>query len=335
MRQFFCSIVVATLLPLLLAGCDRSDQTASVPSATTSTATAPRRVTLTTSKNVWCALALIADRKGFFKDEDLDVEVQYQAAGRYCLDAVVSNSSDFGTIVEVNVAYHGFTGNENVIVVGTIVRSTSSAIVARRSAGIREPSDLKGKSIALSPGTTSDIFAHRFLEAHKLTAADVDIRKIQPAALQDAMTSKAIDAASTWDPFVHNIRHALGEDAVVFTAADVYAGYENIAVRRDWAKTHASEIKSFLKALRRAQQYLKANTAEAQQVIAQAINLDLDVVKANWQSFDFSLVLDKTQLVKAVQDEGEEIRRREESFKDKPLPRYGDFVDDSFIKGIE
>lgn len=317
---------IITVLALIVVGI--SCQRASSPTPRTP-------VTLATSKNVWCTLALVALDRGFFADEGLDVDVKYLDAGRYCLDAVVSESADFGTIVEVNVAYHGFTTNENLAVVGTLAASTSSAIIARKSAGIQSPADLSGKTLALSPGTTSDIFAHRFLAANKLSAANVTLRKIQPTALQPAMISRDIDAASTWEPFVHNIKTALGDDAVVFTAPTIYTAYEMLAVRRDWAHSHTTQVDGFLKALKKAERFVLSNPSEAQAIVSRAINLDPSTVTAIWSLFDFNSTHNRATLLAAIRAEGEQIRANDESFTSKPLPNYEPYVTDEFSNRIQ
>ena len=291
-------------------------------------------VTLATSKNMWCTLPLIAKGKGFFADEGLDVSVTYLDAGRYCMDAVVSKSANFGTVVEVNVAYLAFTGNENVSIVGTVVESVGSAIVARKSAGVQKPEDLKNKKLALSPGTTSEMFAFRFMQKHGIDSASVDLRKVQPLAMQATMVERGADAASTWEPFVFNIRKGLGEDAIVFKDPEAYIGYENVAVSRDWAQSHPELVSAFLRALKKAEIYINEHTEEVQALIAKEINLDLETVKATWGDYKIRLTLDDKTLVDAISAEGEEIRRRQEGYGSKPLPDYKRYVDLTFFSTL-
>lgn len=290
------------------------------------------KVTFATSKNMWCGLGLIANEKGFFKDEGLDVDIKFLDAGRYCLDALVSNSTDFATIVEVNTAYFGYTGNTSVINIASIVSSTSSGIIANKSAGIEKPEDLKGKKLALSPGTTSDIFANRFIEKYNISSDEVDIRKIQPLAMQGAMTTGGVDAASTWDPHIYNISKSLGENTIVFRDPEAYTGYMLVAVRKDWANENNETVISFIKALKKAEQFAKTNIGEAQQIVATAINLDIEIVKATWQDHNMILKLDKAELLNAISSEGMWFHENMDDYKDKTVPNYSIYIDDRFIK---
>ncbi len=290
------------------------------------------KVTLAASKNPWTSLALIADAKGFFADEGLDLSIAYQDGGRYCMDALVSNSAEFATIVEVNVSYLGFTGNKNVTVIGSIVKSTSTGIIARRSAGIENAGDLRGKTLAFSPGTGSELYALRFLEKYGIKPEEVEMRKMQPNAIQGAVVAKEIDAACTWDPFIENSRRSLGDDAITFFDPEVYLGYMHIAVRSDWAVEHPEEVKAFLRAVKRAGELVATNPSEAQTIVAEKTAMDLDLVKSIWPLFSFGLSMDPTNSAGTAEGVAILIKANNPDFSDKPMPDYSQYFDDQYFR---
>lgn len=293
-----------------------------------------KKIYFSTSRNIWCSLGLIANEKNYFKEEGLDVEVKYLDAGRYCLDALVSKSVDFATIVEVNIAYYGYTGDKSVEIIASLVNATASGIVARKSSGIHSPEDLKGKKLALSPGTTSDIYANWFLEKHGMTASDVNLVKIQPQAVVGAVTSGSVDAASTWDPHIYNIKKILGDDILDFRAPEVYTGYLNLAIRKDWGKENAATVESFLKALKKAEKFVQENTAEAQEIISRVINLDKDIVEGTWKYHNMDLKLNKEEMLNAITKIGAWAHTSMDGYNDKQLPDYSSYVNDEYLKNI-
>ncbi len=290
-----------------------------------------KNVSFATSKNIWCGLGLIASDKGYFKEEGLNVKLNYLESGRYCLDALVSGSTDFATIVEVNISYFGFTGNKSVIDIASIVSSTSSGIIALKSRGINKPEDLKGKIIAYSPGTTSDIFANRFITKIGLTPNDVKFLKIQPLAISSAVISGSVDAASTWDPHIYNISKSLGNDAIIFRDPEAYTGHLTVAVQRNWAYKNNETILAFLRALKKAETFSKEYKEEAQSIISNMINLDIDIVKATWDLHKMELKLDKNELLKAVDSQGQWYIQTMNEYKGKAVPDYSVYFDTHFI----
>ena len=310
---------------MMVAGCGK-------PTAESASLT---KVRFSTSKNVWCSLALLADAKGFFREEGLDVELSYTDGGRYCMDALLSDSADVGNIVETNVSYLGYRGNNTVLVVANVVRSTSIAIVARRSSGINELNDLVGKRLAYVPGMQGEIFANRVLKKHNIDVSKIDVQKLQPKAIPPALDSGNVDAASTWEPFVYACTRALGDDAVVFRDAKAHKGYMHLAVRRQWAKDNPETLKSVLRALKKADSFAAQHTDEAHQILAEIMHVDVELVKAIWPYFEVRLEFDAAEVEAAIQAEGEWVRESQADFKGKPLPDYSMYVDGSYMADIK
>ena len=292
------------------------------------------KVRLAIGKNVWGALGHLAHGKGFFKKEGLNVEMNYIQGGRFALEAVLSGSAEFGGIVEVNIAYIAFQGIHNFIIPANIVSSTSSAIIARKSAGITKPSDLKGKRLALSPAMTSDIYARRVLSKYGMTEKDVELVKVMPLAMQGIMVAKGADAASIWQPFVYNIARQLGDDAIIFKDPDVYTGYEMYAVGRDYAAKNPEIVKAVLRASRAAENFAKSNPKEAQEIVAREIRLDVEIVKEIWPEFDMRVELDKPRMTADVTRIGKWILETQPDYRGKPLPDYAQYFDPTYLDAL-
>ena len=288
-------------------------------------------VTFATSKNMWCGLGLIAYEKEYFKEYGLDVDIKFLDAGRYCLDALVSESAEFATIVEVNTAYFGYTGNTSIINIASIVSSTSSGIIANMSNGIEKPEDLAGKILALSPGTTSDIFANRFIEKYKLSRKNIELRQIQPIAMHGAVVSGGVDAASTWDPHIYNINKSLSGNGIVFRDPEIYTGYMLVATRKEWASKNKSTVTSFIKALKKAEQFAISNVNEAKMIVSNIINLDFEIVSATWEDHVMTLKLDEKELLEAIKSEGTWFNQNLEEYKNQEVPDYEPYIVDDYL----
>ena len=293
-------------------------------------------ISLTASKNIWSALPIIAKQKGFFEEEGLDVSINYVQTAKFSMDALVAGQSDFAAVVDVNLAYLGYTGNINVSTVATIVEAYDGAIVARKNEGILSPSDLKGKSIGILQGTTSQIFADRFLVKHNLSANDVKIVNLSPISIQTSISQGKLDAGSLWQPFIYNISGFWGDDnVIIFNDPTVYTGYMNIAIKKDWGEHNKDKVLSFLRALKKAETYISNNKNEAQQTISDEIGLDLFIVKKIWSEYKFNLNLNKPILLEQIVAESKWIKETQKGFHSKELPDlYEQYIDSSFLAQI-
>ncbi len=78
---------------------------------------------------------------------------------------------------------------------------------------------------------------------------------------------------------------------------DIYRATFNFAAMKSFAKKHPEALKRFLMAIDRADTFIKGNRKEAQNIIAEAFNLDKETVSAAWDDFTFELSLDQALLV--------------------------------------
>jgi ABC-type nitrate/sulfonate/bicarbonate transport system substrate-binding protein len=293
---------------------------------------AAERVALATSKNPWSALTIIAQKKGFFKEEGVEVDIQYVQAAKLAMDALVSGSTQFSNVVETNVAFLGYTGNKNVEILATHCESRDGAIIARRDAKIQTPKDLEGKKLGVLQGTTSQIFADRFIDKHKLDRPKVQIVNLTAVAIQSSILSKDIDAGSIWQPFVYNVQKQLGDGAVIFADPEVYVGFFNLAAQKDWARQHPRTIEAVLRAHIRAEEFAKSNREEAITLVAQEIGLEAEALRFFWDQY--------TYRVRVTPALGREIAREGQWILDtrqqqgQPLPTYEWAVNGSYLKSI-
>lgn len=145
----------------------------------------------------------IAERKGFFKDEGLDVTVADFAGGSKALQAVVGGSAD--------VVSGAFEHNINLQSKGQFFRCfvlqgrspmIAIAVSNKTMANYKTPADLKGKKIGVTaPGSSTNMMVNFFLAKHGLKPSDVSIIGVGAGAgAVTALRSGQIDAISNLDP---------------------------------------------------------------------------------------------------------------------------------------
>ena len=285
-------------------------------------------VRFATVKSDSAGLAAIAIEQGFFKKQGLDVKVFYVDAGVQAMQALVSGSVDFASVVDTNVATLGFSGNEEVLVLASTNNYTASTIVARKSAGIDSPKDLKGKRLAISSGTTSEIYADRLLKKYGLSFNDVEIRKLAPGAIGAALVSKNVDAVSVWEPWGYNAAKAVGDDTIRFKEPSVYTANMFLAANREFANNNRAATVKFLQAMKNAANFAKNNPDKAQAILAKVINLDLEIVQNIWDGSDYDITFDNEYIDRVIKVG--KFYKEDKANAGKALPDYAKYFDGSF-----
>ena len=279
-------------------------------------------------------LPIIANKKGFFREIGLSLKTQYVQTGKIAMDAVISGDLDFGVVVETNLAFIKFQRGADAEVIASIAEKYDDAIVARRDLGIREPKDLQGKKLAVLPGTTSQLFADRFIDFYKLNRKEIEFVHLSPPSIQASVINGQIPAGSIWQPFRYNVARELGRNAVQFNERKIYKSYALIAVRREFAKENPTKIRLFLKGLIKAEEFVRANREQAIEILGTEIGIDPKILAAVWEEYNLSVRLDAS-LVAILAEEGAWIRQTQKGFENMQVPSYRDVLNFRFLEQVD
>lgn len=289
---------IALIFSIVLSGCQK-------PPPDVGDGRAPglrQKITVATIYYAEGALVHAAMAKGYFADEGLDVELSIHTSGKAALQALVENKADLATVAQTPIMFDVLKGQKLFVIANVSTSNATNAVVARRGAGIAAPANLKGKRVAFTPGTTSDIFLDSLLAANGLTRRDIEPVALKPEEMGQYITAREIDAASTWSYPLTQISEQLGSDAVIFHDPDIFTTLFNVAAQQDFVRKNPETVRHFLRALIKAEDFVDKHPEEAQAIVATATKMDKSIVQKVWPSFRFSVTLDQTLLI-ALEDD--------------------------------
>lgn len=163
-------------------------------------------------------------------------------------------------------------------------------IVARRSAGIADLADLKGKRVATLATTSAGYFLARMLAQAGLSFADIEPVRISPIeTMAGALARREVDAVAIWEPHAGNAVHAIGDDSIEFAGEGVYRELFNLnttaATLADPQKRKG--IVAFIRAVRASAERTRRDPAPAQALVAETSGLSSDEVSRAWPTLAF------------------------------------------------
>ena len=222
------------------------------------------------------APVLVADKKGYFKDQGLEVELLPFKSGPLVHQALSAGELDMAYIGSPPV-YHWFSrGLESRILAK--VNYGQAAVISRKDSGIDNIKQLKGRKLAgVRKGSGMDVLLRGYVlgEAAKLKPdVDLDVISMPPGNMEAAVDKKVVDAAFIWEPFTSKslIR---GNTQVVFDmnqAVPKYPWYIIMAMP-ETLKNRRSAVVSALKAHKMAVDYLNSSDIAGNGIIAKAFKL--------------------------------------------------------------
>ena len=200
---------------------------------------------------------------------------------------LVSNAADAATGSETQALLNSV--NDPRIRIILTLSECRYRIIARRSAGIRRLSDLRGKKIAATLNTSSHYYLSRMLTTARVAETDVTVVSLEGQDMPAALEKHRVDAVSIWEPHAENSLAALGSDAVVFENPSAYTERFNLNTRTDVLadRTKRAVILTLIAEIERSSNQIRTRPAEMIPSLAPKIGYAESTVFAVWRQFTF------------------------------------------------
>jgi len=250
------------------------------------------------------ALMHVAAAKGYFAEEGLDVSILPVSYGVTAIGAVLQGKADLAVAAEVPFVISVLKGNALGMVASLAGISNNNAIIARRDHAIGAASDLAGKKIGVTFGTSGSYFLWAFLIRHKLPLPPDSIALVDlpPDRMVRRLANGSVDAVATWQPISFEAQAALGENALTFTEADAYRSTFAALGLSEFLKGRADAMEKLVRALLKAEQFMRSHPEETLKLVAAWLKIDAEALRPTWKQFDFSVNLLQSQLI-TLEDE--------------------------------
>ncbi len=293
----------------------------------------PDKITLAYSTAPNAILVHIALAKGFFTEEGLNVTLQPHAFGKLALKAVLDGKADIATMADTPFVFAVMNGAK-ITALATIQSSNKSeAVVARRDQNITKPTDLKGKNIGVTLGTTADFFIDTLLLANGVTRKQVTLIDMKPDEMAAALDKGTVDAVATFEPTVKQLEKRLGENGIVFFGESIYTEMFCVAGSQEYVQKNPEAIKKFLRALIKAETFTQQHAEEARRLVAAFIDLDKTLLDELWNDITLRVTLDQALLVD-FEDQSRWLLKNKFS-SGKEMPNYLSYIHIESLKVVK
>jgi ABC-type nitrate/sulfonate/bicarbonate transport system substrate-binding protein len=276
--------------------------------------------------NAVCALAFIADRMGYFRNQGLDVDIVAYPSGKLAMQAMFDGEVAVAACADLPIAAHSF-DRDDFTVFGTIAWTDRGAwIIGRRDRGIAEAQDLRGKRIATQRDSAVHFFLSAYLARHGIREHEIELLFMQPDVLPSELAAGRIDAFCMRNPFVAQANELMGDNAIELFDPNLYRHSFNLVTWRKSMETDRPVWTRFLRAMADAEILLIRDARKARRaVIAQLGDNREGEVLADWDQYTFGLTLDQSLFVTLEEQARWLITQSPE--REGGIPNYWRFVD--------
>lgn len=220
MKKLLSAALTLGLALSLFAGCGSAPSQASAPASTPGTSSTASeaesveraRITIAYHPHITGVGGLLnAIDNGYFEEENLEVELVQFTSGATELAAMASGEIDLGYL---GVGAHVFAPQGQCVILALDSTDVSGEIMVPAAGGIETMQDLKGKNVAISAGTTSELVLSMGLKLNGMEKSDVNMINMDASGKVTAFMTNQIDAISIESPYTDQIRKDMGEENV-------------------------------------------------------------------------------------------------------------------------
>ncbi len=248
------------------------------------------------------ALFWIAEEKGFFRENGINITLKKYDSGSAALGGVMKGEAEISVGTTEFPLLGAAFRNESARALATMDKGEFIWLVARQDR-IRNATDLRGKRIGTTRGTIADYHLGRYLMLHGISPQDVAIVDVRtPAGWVNEVADGNIDAISTAQPYADAARRKLGGNAVMIPVQSGQPLFALVISTEPWIASHRDTAGRFIAALVRAEEYADEHPSEAREIVRKRLELEPEYMDTVWQQNRFSITLDQS-LVSAMEAE--------------------------------
>lgn len=209
----------------------------------------------------------LAQEKGFFKEEGIDVNIATSDDPAQRKAAVLKGEVD-GVADTVDLLVLARDQSVPSIAVSQLDVSLGADGILVTEA-IKKVEDLKGKRIAVQKNFVSEALLQYVLERHGMSLKDVEVVDMEAGAAGAAFVAGQIDIAVTFEPWMSKAKTERPGSKVLISSADEPGVIVDIlTIREAYLKDHPEEVKKVMRAWFKAVDYWSKNKDEANRIMA-------------------------------------------------------------------
>lgn len=226
-----------------------------------------------------------AKKMGWFRDADLDVNLEAGRGSAGSVQRVAVNSAQIG-LVDMGVVLTSKAKGSDVVSIFNIYANSALGMYWLKSSGIKTVQDFAGKKIGVPAGDAQRALWPALAKANNVDPAAVTWVNIDPNGKLPALKSRAVDVTTNFYNLHHIMSRELGEDMgfLSWPKAGMNPYGLSVVVNGDYLKIKREAVAKFTKITQKAYGECAREPKPCVEALVESVGaLRMDNETVNWQ----------------------------------------------------
>jgi sulfonate transport system substrate-binding protein len=213
-----------------------------------------------------------------FEKENMEIKWNEFTSGPPHFEAIASGRLDFGATGGTPLIA-GQAGGIDLRAIGVTGDGRKSyAVLVNKGSSIKSLEELKGKKVAVSPGSGSSNFFYVALDKYESLVNEIEIVPLQPDEARAAFENGSVDAWVAWEPYATTAIYQIGAEPIL-TSEDINLLSPGFLVARtEFTEKYPEYTELFLKTYEQARKEYVENIDSVSKELSEVQGIEQEIV---------------------------------------------------------
>ncbi|MCL1156584.1 ABC transporter substrate-binding protein [Shewanella inventionis] len=247
-------------------------------------------ITIAVSNTPLSAPFFIAEKMGYFTENNLKVELVRFDGGVKCFDALINKEVDFATASETVVMFNSFQRTDFSVLASFVESDNDVKLLSLTPEKYRQFDHLAGARLGIIKGSASEFFLDSLLIMYNKTHLPITRVYLTSTQLMPALLDNQVDIISAWEPLGYNISEQIEQSPEIINSRGLYhLSFNLIGLKQ--SKVDTNRKLALLKAISDATIYIHKHPKQSQELLSQVLEIPSSQLEYSWADYTFRLSL--------------------------------------------
>jgi NitT/TauT family transport system substrate-binding protein len=246
--------------------------------------------------DMWYINYIVAEEKGFWKKNGLEVSIAHFDNGAVALDAIVTGNGDIGSATNMSMMQRVSRGAKMYSVSSMAASGKLYSIISGKE--LTKPQDLIGKKLGLAKDGILEFLYMQFANNNGIGLDQIELVNISPPEAVAALTRKDVDAVMFWEPWPTKVLELVPDTHTLRQLSDDNIFVTNWLFMGEALMADKPRAEATMHTLIESSEWIMANKDEVIEIGARRLKTDPANARFQYEKLEYKMEFPKERYEK-------------------------------------